>query len=101
MIKMGARSTITVTMLGAPQKQYSQEAEVERLSKELSKMQNVSIQANVVTVSAGTDSGVESGEEDGPPPAPGTQSQDDVTDKQVGWRIFWHVSLDSYYILYY
>ena len=60
-----------------------QEAEVERLSKELSKMQNVSIQANVVTVSSGTDSGVESGEEDGPPPAPGTQSQEDVTEKQV------------------
>ncbi|KAL5271112.1 hypothetical protein ACHWQZ_G001684 [Mnemiopsis leidyi] len=66
-----------------PSEVAEQEAEVERLSKELSKMQNVSIQANVVTVSSGTDSGVESGEEDGPPPAPGTQSQEDVTEKQT------------------
>jgi hypothetical protein len=52
---------------------------VERLSQEVSKMQNVSIQANVVTVTAGTDSGIESGDEEGPPPAPGSQSEENLT----------------------
>ena len=42
-------------------------------------MQSVSIQANVMTVSTGVDSGVES-EGEGPPPAAGTQSKQDVTE---------------------
>ena len=46
-------------------------------------MQSVSIQANVMTVSTGVDSGVES-EGEGPPPAAGTQSKQDVT--EVGGR---------------
>ena len=46
-------------------------------------MQNVSIQANVVTVSTESDSGIESGDEEGPPPAPGTESDMDVTQKQL------------------
>jgi len=61
-----------------------QEAEVERLSQEVSKMQSVSIQANVVTVTAGTDSGIESGDEEGPPPAPGSQSEENLTKHEEG-----------------
>lgn len=72
-----------------------QEAEVDRLSKEVSAMQNVSIQTNVVTVSTGSDSGIESGEEDvAPPPAPGTQSEEDVTQKHEDVGNELSVSLD-------
>ena len=75
-----------------------QEAEVDRLSKEVSAMQNVSIQTNVVTVSTGSDSGIESGEEDvGPPPAPGTQSEEDVTQKHVSKLLLWNALIVTRY----
>ena len=63
-------------------------------------MQNVSIQANVVTVSTESDSGIESGDEEGPPPAPGTESDMDVTQKQLvsgaeGRSVLWSGGVSS------
>lgn len=60
-----------------------QEAEVERLSKEVAARLSVSIQTNVVTVSTGSDSGIESEVEQGPPPPAGTKTEEDVTQKQA------------------